>query len=271
MYKPQAIPFSVKALLTCLQHDSSNIDYFEKMRDQKEVLTSIGVNLSYKPLYEQAKGLLYPYKQLQNLTDSEMDIVKSGAKEILYLFLLVNNANCNRYGDLQTEMVNSYTQNRNIYPHSVTDAKRMINNYVPKVVPNSSNKKKGKKQDDNYKPTKEEELLFLQQQDENWQDYGWCKKKHPTSYDDCVRIKHSGITQATTNTTTHKTEQKEDQANGKQQAEGSKQGANFFMDAFEEDYESDEGKYGIVCTQSSVMVDYKRIGERTAHLFKQDH
>ena len=35
MYKPQTILFFVKGLLTCLQHDSSNIDYFEKMRDQK--------------------------------------------------------------------------------------------------------------------------------------------------------------------------------------------------------------------------------------------
>ena len=60
MHKPQATLFSVKALINCLQHDSSNIDYFEKMRDQKEVLTSIGVKLSYEPLYEQAKGLLYP-------------------------------------------------------------------------------------------------------------------------------------------------------------------------------------------------------------------
>ena len=64
-------------------------------------------------------------------------------------------------------MMNSYTQNRNIYPQSVTDAKRMINNYVPKFVPNSSNKKKGKKQDRNGGLAKEEELLFLQQQDEN--------------------------------------------------------------------------------------------------------
>ena len=46
MYKPQTIMFSVKALLTCLQHDASNIDNFEKMRDQKEVLTSIWINLS---------------------------------------------------------------------------------------------------------------------------------------------------------------------------------------------------------------------------------
>ena len=151
MYKPQAILFSLKALLTCLQHDSSNIDYFEKMRDQKEILTLIGINLFYEPLYEQAKGLsLYPYKQLQYLTDAEIDIVKSGAKEIFYLFLLLNNADCKRYGDLQTKMMNSYTQNRNIYPQSVTDAKRMINNYVPKFIPkNNSNKNKGKKQDDN--------------------------------------------------------------------------------------------------------------------------
>ena len=72
------------------------------MRDQKEVLTSIGIQLSYEPLYEQAKGLLYPYKQLQHLTDAKMDLVKSGAEEILYSFLLVNNADQMRYGDLQT-------------------------------------------------------------------------------------------------------------------------------------------------------------------------
>ena len=43
------------------------------------------------------------------------------------------------------------------------------------------------------------------------------------------------------------------------------------MDAFEADYESDEDEYGIVCTQTSVMVDYKRIGDQTAYLSKQDH
>ena len=228
MYKPQAILFSVKGLLTCLQHDSSNIDYFEKMRDQKKVLTLIGINLSYEPLHEQAKGLIYPYKQLQHLTDSEMDIVKSGAEEIFYLFLLVNNDDHKRYGETQTEIMNSYTQNRNIYPQNVMDAKRMINNYIPKFAPNSSNKKKGKKQDEDYEPTEEEELLFLQQQDKNWQYCGWYKKKYPALYYDCVCIKYSGITQATTNTTTNETEQKEDQADGKQQAKGSEQGANFF-------------------------------------------
>ena len=210
IYKPQAILFSLKALLQCLQHDSSNIDYFKKMRDQKEVLTSIRINLFYEPLYKQAKGLLYPYKQLQNLTDAKLDLVKIGAEEIFYLFLLVNNTDQKRFGDLQTKMMNSYTQNRNIYPQSVTDAKRMINNYVPKFVPkNNSNRNKGKKQDDNYKQTKEEELLFLQQQDECWEYCGWCKKKHPAVYDDCVHIKHSGITQATTNMTTNETEQEE--------------------------------------------------------------
>ena len=70
-------------------------------------------------------------------------------------------------------------------------------------------------------------------------------------------------------------EQKEDQADCKQQAKGLEQGANFFMDAFEADYESNKDEYGIVCTQTfvttSVMVDYKRISVCTAHLFKQDH
>ena len=97
-----------------------------------------------------------------------MDLVKSGAKEIFYSFLLVNNANHKRYGDLQTEMMNSYTQNRNIYPQSVTNAIRMINNYVPKFVPNSSNKKKSKKREGDEEPTEKEELFFLQQQNENW-------------------------------------------------------------------------------------------------------
>ena len=46
MYKPQVILFSVKWLLTCLRHDSSNIDFFKKMRDQKEVLTFIWIQLS---------------------------------------------------------------------------------------------------------------------------------------------------------------------------------------------------------------------------------
>ena len=110
-----------------------------------------------------------------------MDLVKSGAKEILYSFLLVNNTDQKQYRDLQTKMMNSYTQNRNIYPQSATDAKRMINNYIPKFVSNSSNKKKGKKQDKDEEPTKEGELLFLQQQDENWQYCGWCKKKQQAS------------------------------------------------------------------------------------------
>ena len=46
------------------------------------------------------------------------------------------------------------------------------------------------------------------------------------------------------------------------------------MDTFEADLESDEDKYGIVCTQisvtTSVMVDYKCISSRVAHFFKQD-
>ena len=59
MYKPQAVIFSVKGLLTCLQHDSFNIDYFEKMRDQKEVLTSIGIQLTYEPLNKQRECYIY--------------------------------------------------------------------------------------------------------------------------------------------------------------------------------------------------------------------
>ena len=97
-----------------------------------------------------------------------MDLVQSGAKEIFYSFLLVNYAYCKRYGDLQIEMKNSYTQNRNIYPQIVTDAKRMINNYVPMFVHTNSNKKKGKKEDKNEEQTKKEKLLFLQQQNKNW-------------------------------------------------------------------------------------------------------
>ena len=43
-------------------------------------------------------------------------------------------------------MINLYTHNRNIYPQSITDTKRRINNYVLKFVHNSVSKKKGKNQ-----------------------------------------------------------------------------------------------------------------------------
>ena len=78
-------------------------------------------------------------------------------------------------------MQNFYTQSRNIYPQSIVDAKRMINNNIPKFGHNNNNNKdkdKGTQQqnEDNHQ-TEEEELLFLQQQDDNWQYYGWCKKE----------------------------------------------------------------------------------------------
>ena len=131
--------------------------------------------------------------------------------------LLINNADRKRYGDLQTEKMNSYTQNRIIYPQSVTDAKRMINNYVAKFVPmNNSNKNKGKKQDDDYEPTKKEELLFLQQQNERWEYCGWYKKEHPAVYDGCVCIKNSRITQAMTKATSNKIKQETRKTNSKQ-------------------------------------------------------
>ena len=107
------------------------------------------------------KGLLNPYKQLQHLTHVELDLFKSGTKKIFYYFLLVNNADQKRYGGIQNEMMDLYTQNKKIYPQSVTHAERIINNYVPKFVSNKSNKKKGKKQDNDEIPTKEEELLYL--------------------------------------------------------------------------------------------------------------
>ena len=67
------------------------------MRDQKGTLTSIGVNKSFEPLFDQATGLLYPYKLLPNLTDAKMELIKAGAKEIFYSFLLVNNADRKRF------------------------------------------------------------------------------------------------------------------------------------------------------------------------------
>ena len=43
------------------------------------------------------------------------------------------------------------------------------------------------------------------------------------------------------------------------------------MSAIEEDYYLDNNEYSIVYTQESVVVDYKWIGNRTAHLFKQNY
>ena len=65
----------------------TNINYWEKTRDQKKILMSIGITLSFETLYEQAKGLIYPHKLLANLIDNNMELVKSGAEEILYNIL----------------------------------------------------------------------------------------------------------------------------------------------------------------------------------------
>ena len=49
------------------------------------------------------------------------------------------------------------------------------------------------------------------------------------------------------------------------------------MQVIKEDYgetdedEDEDGEYGIVYTQDSVVVDYKKISNITTHLFKQDH
>lgn len=43
------------------------------------------------------------------------------------------------------------------------------------------------------------------------------------------------------------------------------------MIAIEEEYDSSDDKHGIVCTQDYVVVDYQRIGDRTSHIFKQNH
>lgn len=42
------------------------------------------------------------------------------------------------------------------------------------------------------------------------------------------------------------------------------------MSAIEEKYRFDDDEYGIVFTQDSIL-DYKYIGNRTAHFSKQDH
>ena len=116
---------------------------FREDERSKGIFTSIGIQLSYELLYKQAEDLLYPYK-LQHLTDAELDLVKSGAEEIFYSFLLVNNADQKKYRDFQTKMMNLYTQNRNIYPLSVRDAKRMINNYVPNFVPTTPTRREAR-------------------------------------------------------------------------------------------------------------------------------
>ena len=43
------------------------------------------------------------------------------------------------------------------------------------------------------------------------------------------------------------------------------------MQASEGEHDTDEDRYGIICTQDYIVVDYKRIGNRTIHLFKKDH
>ena len=154
-----------------------------------------------------------------------MELVEAGTEELLYSFFFVYKADKKRYRDLQKVLTNTYTQNRNNYPHSATDAKRMINNYVPKFVNNTNTntnekKDKGSQQQGNKdkQHLEEEEFLFLQQQDNNWQYCGWCKKKHLAKFDECACVKDSGNAQTVTNTTTNETEQGDESSNPNDQA-----------------------------------------------------
>ena len=52
IYKSQTILFSLKVLINCQQHNMTNINYWEKMRDKRDVITSIGITLSFEPLFD---------------------------------------------------------------------------------------------------------------------------------------------------------------------------------------------------------------------------
>lgn len=81
---------------------------------------------------------------MDQLLDNKLKNTKLRAKEIFYSFLLLNNTDKKRYRDLQTNLTNAYTQNRNNHPQSTIGAKKIINNYVPKFVAKENTKKKKK-------------------------------------------------------------------------------------------------------------------------------
>ena len=60
----------------------TNIKYWERMKDQKDVLTFIGVTFVFLLLLEQSKGLLYQ------------------SRVVSFSFLLINKADKRKYGDL---------------------------------------------------------------------------------------------------------------------------------------------------------------------------
>ena len=132
MYRPRAILLSLKSLLSCQQHDMTNIDYYEELSNLKAVLASLGVQLAFQPLQEQAKEIVCPHKKFENLNPSEILSVKFGAEEIFFSSLLIQNSDPQRYGDLIVDLANKYTMNSNNYPRTTQEAKRMLNQYQPR-------------------------------------------------------------------------------------------------------------------------------------------
>ena len=92
----------------------TNIDYYEELNNLKAVLASLGVQLAFQPLQEQAKEIVCPHKKFENLNPSEILSVKFGAEEIFFSFLLIQNSDPQQYGDLIVDLTNEYT--RGFYP-----------------------------------------------------------------------------------------------------------------------------------------------------------
>ena len=111
MYRSKAIQLSFKSLINCQQHDMTNIDYYKELRNNKAVLTSIVVQLAFQPLQEQ--DFVCPHKKLENLDPSKILLVKVGAEEIFFSFILILNSDSQRYGNLIVDLVDTYIMNYN--------------------------------------------------------------------------------------------------------------------------------------------------------------
>ena len=110
----------------------TNIEYYKELSNLKAVLASIGVQLAFQPLQEQAKEIVCPHKKFENLDPSDILSVKFGAEEIFFSCLLLQNSDPQRYGNLTIDLANKYIMNYNNYPRTTQEAKRMLNQNQPR-------------------------------------------------------------------------------------------------------------------------------------------
>ena len=123
------------------QMDLTNDEYVEKFQKKVKLLSRYGAHHAWgqhmeEQLAEALNEAMEKIKEETGLeaTDDELKeskkMLKAAAKEQIVAMAIIKQADKKRFGDLQTELKNSYVKKRNEYPTTVADALTLLNNYT---------------------------------------------------------------------------------------------------------------------------------------------